>query len=276
MDKEDEQLRLDYNNNHYCILDNLISDSFVSFFDDYINCLRDTSIFHLYENDQVHFDLVDWRDPNWPGMDERIETHQEYLQYTHKAIFQRYGDTFAEILLIRFKDRLEKILQEKLIPTYSYIRVYENNSIMEEHIDRPACEVSITLNVSSVPENKEWPIYMAETPLNLRPGQAVMYSGCDIRHRREAYDGETYTQCFFHYIKESSVKKDPRLKQFILDGRRQLSTRRLPNIQDYFFGSMYRFDNTLPKPSAFTTNLLQQLREYFVPKQIRKAQKPHK
>ena len=35
----------------------------------------------------------------------------------------------------------------KLVPTYSYTRLYRKGNILQRHKDRPSCEISTTLNL---------------------------------------------------------------------------------------------------------------------------------
>jgi hypothetical protein len=107
-------------------------------------------------------------------------------------------------LLVEKAHFMTSALGEPMLPTYSYARLYKNGEVLEKHTDREACEVSVTLHLSS--DGVEWPIYF-ETPdgetvsVNLKPGQAVVYLGCVAPHWREAYEGSDYRQVFLHYVR---------------------------------------------------------------------------
>ena len=104
----------------------------------------------------------------------------------------------------------------KLIPTYTYMRIYEKGNILRRHKDRPSCEISTTLNLGGDP----WPIFLDPTgqtfvidefkqihkpnapkgiKVNLDPGDMLIYSGCDLEHWREPFEGEACAQVFLHY-----------------------------------------------------------------------------
>jgi hypothetical protein len=75
--------------------------------------------------------------------------------------------------------------------------------VLERHKDRPACEVSLTLNLS---KDKDWPIWIQtpdgkEVSLNLKSGDAVMYLGCERDHWRDTFEGNEYVQVFLHYVR---------------------------------------------------------------------------
>jgi hypothetical protein len=108
-------------------------------------------------------------------------------------------------LLVEKVPEVSELLGEKVLPTYTYARVYKAGSELLRHRDRPACEISLTLNLS---KDSDWPIYFqrpdsSETCIELQPGDAVVYLGCQADHWREAFAGNEYTQLFMHYVKSN-------------------------------------------------------------------------
>jgi hypothetical protein len=55
---------------------------------------------------------------------------------------------------------MEKQTGLKLIPTYSYARIYKKGDILHRHKDRFSCEISTTLNLGG----DSWPIYIEPNP----------------------------------------------------------------------------------------------------------------
>jgi hypothetical protein len=110
-----------------------------------------------------------------------------------------------ETLQERIWPTIENIVGEELLPTYSYARLYSNGDILEKHTDRPACEVSITIQLGRS-HNYSWPIYMGEKRYDLAEGDGVIYSGCDVEHWRNVCDGpdEYYSgQVFIHFVRKN-------------------------------------------------------------------------
>ena len=98
---------------------------------------------------------------------------------------------------------MNKTVGEPLLPSYAYSRIYAKGEVLKKHKDRPACEVSVTLNLGS---DKDWDIYFTKpngevVSQNLKPGQAVIYLGMESEHWRDAYKGKQYGQVFLHYVK---------------------------------------------------------------------------
>lgn len=111
-------------------------------------------------------------------------------------------------LMVEKTSQVSELLGEKVLPTYTYARVYKNGSELLRHRDRPACEISLTLNLS---KESDWPIYFqrpdgSETCIELPPGDAVMYLGCQADHWREKFVGNEYTQLFMHYVRSNGPK----------------------------------------------------------------------
>lgn len=118
------------------------------------------------------------------------------------------------------KKRIENIIGKKLFTTYHYDRFYFNHQKLEKHIDRDACEISLSLHVSSNPKNIEWPFFIKTPSGNsesavLKPGDGFLYKGCErphwrnelnIQNKRKFFslkkdkDDVWYHQIFFHYV----------------------------------------------------------------------------
>ena len=95
--------------------------------------------------------------------------------------------------------KIESAAGMKLLPTYTFFRVYKSGDILEKHTDRPACEISISLCLRK--KGKIWPIYINNTAVMLEEGDAVLYKGCEIDHWREPYtEGTKLAQVFLMYV----------------------------------------------------------------------------
>ena len=117
--------------------------------------------------------------------------------------YSHYSDIAMETLLEKLVEPMSKETGLNLIPTYSYARIYKKGDVLKRHKDRYSCEVSMTMNLGGDP----WPIYLepsGETDkegvkINLEPGDALIYRGCEVEHWREAFEGENCGQVFLHY-----------------------------------------------------------------------------
>jgi len=56
-----------------------------------------------------------------------------------------YGDLMMDGLLNALLAEIEAASGLKLFPTYSYFRIYKNGDRLARHVDRPSCEISVTL-----------------------------------------------------------------------------------------------------------------------------------
>ena len=98
---------------------------------------------------------------------------------------------------------IENAVGEKLIPTYAYSRLYHNGDVLTVHRDRPACEVSVTIQLGRS-HHYSWPIYMGSKRFDMAEGDAVIYKGCDVDHWRDECIGpEGYYsgQLFIHFVR---------------------------------------------------------------------------
>ena len=129
--------------------------------------------------------------------------------------------------------KLEKEIGRKLYNTYFYDRFYFAGQALSLHADRPACEISVSVHISSNIEEC-WPLWI-KTPdtyndetktivkeegesrsVCLKPGDGMIYKGCERPHWRDPLpsrhtgdvnirkldnkDDTYYHQVFFHYV----------------------------------------------------------------------------
>ena len=133
-----------------------------------------------------------------------------------------YGDPHLDMLLERVRGRVEHATGVALLPTYSYLRVYKLGNVLKAHRDRPACEVSMTVNLG-MSADEPWPIWIAGpkgiASVSLNPGDGLIYRGCDCYHWREPFTGNHLAQAFLHYVDQNGPNtewkydKRPRLSR---------------------------------------------------------------
>lgn len=117
--------------------------------------------------------------------------------------------SFLEILCEKTNE-VSSIIEEPVLPTYAYSRIYFHDSSLSPHIDRGACEISVTIHLNG---DFEWPIFI-KTPTNehhsvlLHPGDAMIYLGTIAQHWRETFHGTFYSQLFLHYVKSRGKYAD--------------------------------------------------------------------
>jgi hypothetical protein len=120
----------------------------------------------------------------------------------------KYADPAMETVLLNLQSVMEENTGLKLFPTYSYYRVYRAGDDLKAHKDRESCEISATLcfNYSYDDKKINWPIFMEGNKVILKPGDMVIYRGCDLAHWREnftASDDDWHVQGFFHYVDQN-------------------------------------------------------------------------
>lgn len=150
--------------------------------------------------------------------EQSVSTVSRYMEYALKgnhfeirekqsSTYYKYADPLTETILYNSTEELESITGLSLCPTYSFARVYMKGDVLLPHIDRPACEISVTVNVAT--QGKPWPIWMyvaGKQPVSyiLEPGDAIVYKGCEVLHWREkATDTDLNAQFMLHYINKN-------------------------------------------------------------------------
>lgn len=125
---------------------------------------------------------------------------------TSNADTHVYADKIMESLLLKKQNIMEKETNKKLLPTYSFWRMYTKYSDLKKHKDRESCEISVTVNIGS--DGTPWPIFIEGTSVQLKQGDAVIYLGCELTHWREPFLGDWCAQCFLHYVDANGKNKE--------------------------------------------------------------------
>ncbi len=164
---------------------------------------------------------------------EHIPLETQVEGSTSRYYYPPYKFAHSQIRL-----RIEKAIGNKLYNTYYYDRFYNPGQELIYHVDRPACEISVTVHISSNVSNP-WPVWI-KTPDEykddskseiakkgenrsaiLLPGDGMVYKGCERPHwreplpreykrtwygRRYEVEGLYYHQVFFHYVLANGLR----------------------------------------------------------------------
>ena len=125
--------------------------------------------------------------------------------------YRYYADPLIEVMLARCKEAIEEATGKELLPTYSYVRIYTPGEELGLHVDRPACEVSVTVNVATKGEiDPFFTIYNGSKEMHfLNPGDGLIYKGCEVGHyRKPLLDGQLLVQFMLHYVDKNGLNKD--------------------------------------------------------------------
>ena len=135
-----------------------------------------------------------------------FETILGYYEGKNEQIpdtYSQYSNMAMETLLLKCQPGMEKATGLKLYPAYTYARIYKKGDELKRHKDRFSCEISTTMNLGG----DDWPIYLepsGETgkkgiKVDLKQGDMLVYSGCELEHWREKFKGKECIQVFLHY-----------------------------------------------------------------------------
>lgn len=125
-----------------------------------------------------------------------------------------YSDPLMETILQDSCEKLSEKVGIKLLPCYSYTRLYTKGDELKIHIDRPSCEISATISLGFSDEIIN-PIFFSEDsdgydPIEilLDPGDLCLYRGCELHHWRPPFKNKWYLQSFLHFVDAEGEYKD--------------------------------------------------------------------
>lgn len=143
--------------------------------------------------------------------------------------FGFYSDQLIESIHLNYGQKASEIIRMRLSPTYTFTRIYEKGDSLLAHTDRPSCEISMTcpiLTANEVPSTIYISNYIVPpgttgsfTPeeiekrgdyseVNLYPGDALFYSGCERFHWRKPLEDDYLIQFFLHFVETDGKYKD--------------------------------------------------------------------
>ena len=164
----------------------------------------------LYHHVQLESARLGYFENNNIKVDEEI--HGIFNDPQAPGDFSKYGDPIMDTLLSISLEQMETLTATELVPTYSYHRLYTQGTELKKHSDRPSCEISTTLclgydnsNIdASVYPDWSWPMFIKEkdgkeTAIDMKPGDMIIYRGCELEHWREPLKAVNHAQVFLHY-----------------------------------------------------------------------------
>ena len=184
----------------YQVIRGALSQELANFIFNYMMLQRDAVDF-MMKNNKVN--------PLNPFIGRRDDTQVP-------GAYSKYADWVMETLLQYMRPIMKAKTGLELIPTYSYTRLYEKGHILKRHKDRPSCEISTTLHLGG----DLWPIFLDPSGadfvvdeykqtikpgapkgvrVDLKVGDMLIYSGCELEHWREPFEGNICSQVFLHY-----------------------------------------------------------------------------
>lgn len=134
------------------------------------------------------------------GHNGRLTSEKRQVPDSHVL----YGDPLFDSMMVSHASDISDIVGCRLVPTYSYVRVYMRGQSLARHRDRPACEHSVTVHLDAS-EPAGWGVEFDDrqgdhVSLALGPGDAAAYRGHDLRHWRGPCPVDWYMQAFLHFV----------------------------------------------------------------------------
>ena len=135
------------------------------------------------------------------------------------------GDPALDAVLEWIRPELGRLVGFTLAPTYSYTRRYAKGELLARHVDRAACEISVTASIQ-IPKGAGpsvmylKPPHAKEAKVEMREGDGCVYAGAEVEHWRDRFRVDGYIQLFLHFISRSG----PHYPNLLYDGRERLGT----------------------------------------------------
>jgi len=142
-----------------------------------------------------------------------INLYQPEYDKTRGNVIMFYSPKYAVFAVKKAKIIIEELIGEEIIPTYWFMTAYPNKSYLKCHIDRPSCEISLSITIDSP---TKWPLQILDSnnkkqKINIDIGSALLYKGIDLPHWRSPLNcgkNENHVQLFLHYVRKNGKYKE--------------------------------------------------------------------
>jgi hypothetical protein len=146
------------------------------------------------------------------------------------SLISEHSDPLMETILDLTTPVVEQNVGKKLFPTYSFLRIYDKNSDLPIHKDRPSCEYTVALCLGADPAEKPYEIFVGEVDetsdykyfdsegnfnrykINykypMKPNNALIFKGMDNIHWREICGHDHFITVFLHYVDQEGEFKE--------------------------------------------------------------------
>lgn len=166
---------------------------------------------------------------NLGGANARFGPFQSHGLLTRHPTVEIPGHSFLPMLtfLWGLTPIISHLTGRDLLPSYDYFRIYQKGDICRLHTDRASCEhsLSMTLQYSdSIP----WPLDIAKqrsdgpvarldedfgdeayNSVEMKPGDAVLYRGVELRHGRVSPNpNSSSAHLFLHWVERGGKYAD--------------------------------------------------------------------
>jgi len=163
-----------------------------------------------------------------------------------QSLIGEYSEYLMETLLDMSTPVIEQNVGKKLLPTYSYLRIYDKGSDLKIHMDRESCEYTVALCLGADPVDQPYEIFVGEIDetsdykyynekgeykryridhkFPMVRNNAVIFKGMDKIHWREVCKHDHFMTVFLHYVDQDGPYKENKFdKREILGAKKTLN-----------------------------------------------------
>lgn len=141
-----------------------------------------------------------------------------------------YQDPEMVKLQSKLMPKFEEVLQLKLIPVFTYHRIYKKGAILRSHKDGTRAEISASINLGQ--EGEPWDLWLLDYDENthkvtLFPGDALLYNGVNLCHwRGKLVDSDNVSQVMLHFVDKNGKNTSAARAEIFLKIRKKLFGKR--------------------------------------------------
>lgn len=95
-------------------------------------------------------------------------------------------------------DMVSEVVGFELRPSYTLLSFYGPGAVVERHVDRPQCEVTLTYCIA---QDQPWDLFVGDGRYRLEENQALVFAGRQQPHYRDPIESEYCRMALFHFVR---------------------------------------------------------------------------
>lgn len=143
-------------------------------------------------------------------MVKKVQNNQ-YITENICTLSKCFYSMLPNNIIDKFRPLVTEFAKCNINFTYDYARIYPRSEVLPMHIDRIACQYSVTVCIRNTSDS--WPFWVTnpDTQISesfvMSPGDCLLYKGCEVPHWRDPNPYADVYQVFLHFCDDQTYSK---------------------------------------------------------------------
>lgn len=110
------------------------------------------------------------------------------------------NDPIISLVHERLASLVEEISSLQITCSNNHVIVYPRGAVLNEHTDRAQSALTLNINIENDGSDSDMSFWIGPTRFVMNPGDAILFNGTELPHRRSAVQHAHVTNVLFHFV----------------------------------------------------------------------------